>query len=201
MFFIYSPFFFFAARRLDRPPIIEMMEKDVFNIPGMEWAIFRLATTATVVSIEVDTNHFKGNAPDYVTIEGTMQRGDSSTEFNENEWTVIVEKMRLQPHKQHSYKREIKNVGPFNCVRITIAPDGGLSRVRILGHRFIEKPAEEATNATAEPETETDTKTDTKTETSNKANDSTPTNETNNSKAEVTPTENNEEQSAENGCD
>lgn len=122
---------FLSARRLDRPPIIEMTEKDVFNIPGTEWAIFRLATTSTVVSIEVDTNHFKGNAPDYVTIEGTMQRGDCSTEFNENEWTAIIEKMRLQPHKQHSYKREIKNVGPFNCVRITIAPDGGVSRVRV----------------------------------------------------------------------
>lgn len=99
---------------MDRPPIIEMAEKDVFNIPGSEWAIFRLATTCTVVSVEVDTNHFKGNAPDYVTIEGTMQRGDSV----DTEWNVIIEKMKLQPHKQHLFKREIKNVGPFNCVRM-----------------------------------------------------------------------------------
>lgn len=194
-----------------------MVEKDVFNIPGTEWAIFRLATTATVVSIEVDTNHFKGNAPDYVTIEGTMRRDDSCTDFNENEWTVIIEKMRLQPHKQHSYKREIKNIGPYNCVRITIAPDGGLSRIRILGHRFIEKPVEEAANATTIAETESELKTEvetkTKTETENgtengtenktmnKTNDSTPANETNNSKDETTPIENNQEQHAENGCD
>lgn len=186
-----------------------MTEKDVFNIPGMEWAIFRLATAATIVSIEVDTNHFKGNAPDYVTIEGRMQRGDFSTEINEKEWTVIIEKMRLQPHKQHSYKREIKNVGPFNCVRITIAPDGGVSRVRILGHRYIEKPAEDVTNSTtvpetvAESETETKTKSETKieTESSNKDNNGTPKNETNDSKDETTPNENHQEQNAENGCD
>lgn len=196
----------YAARRLDRPAIIELVEKDVFNIPGTEWAIFRLATAATIVSIEVDTNHFKGNAPDYVTIEGAMHRGDFSTEFDESEWIVIIEKMRLQPHKQHSYKREIKNVGPFNCVRITIAPDGGISRVRILGHRFIEKPAEEVTNSELEPVTENETKTNSETkngtETPIKANDSTPTNdETNDSKDETTPNENNKEQSVENGCD
>lgn len=212
----------FAARRLDRPPIIEMLEKDVFNIPGTEWAIFRLATAATIVSIEVDTNHFKGNAPDYVTIEGTMQRGDLPTEIKESEWTVIIEKMRLQPHKQHSYKKEIKNVGPFNYVKITIAPDGGVSRVRIYGHRFIEKPAEDATNATAEIENniKTETKIEngnesaTETETSNKTNDKTndskasnDANETNDSKDETTPKENNQlenaenAENAENGCD
>lgn len=186
-----------------------MTEKDVFNIPGTEWAIFRLATAATVVSIEVDTNHFKGNAPDYVTIEGTMQRNGTSTEFNEIEWVAIIEKMRLQPHKQHSYKREIKNVGPFNCVRITIAPDGGCSRVRILGHRYIEKPAEVAANDTAEPETKVETnsetktemKTETETETSNKTNECTPEIETNNSNNETTSIENNQEQNAENGCE
>lgn len=195
-----------TARRLDRPAVIEMVEKDVFNIPGTEWAIFRLATAATIVSIEVDTNHFKGNAPDYVTIEGTMHRGDLPTEFDETKWTVIIERMRLLPHKQHSYKREIKNVGPFNCVRITIAPDGGLSRVRILGHRFIEKPAEEVTNSDPEPETGTKTESETKieNETSNKVNDATPTNETketNDAKEETTPIENNQEKSAANGCD
>lgn len=204
-----TPFIFCTARRLDRPPVIEMVEKDVFNIPGTEWAIFRLATAATIVSIEVDTNHFKGNAPDYVTIEGTMQRGgDFTTECNDNtEWIPIIEKMRLQPHKQHTYKREIKNVGPFNYVRITIAPDGGVSRIRILGHRFIEKPAEEATPE-PEPETKTETKNEAKTESTieatNNTNDSKATNETNNSKDakdETTPNENNEEQKAENGCD
>lgn len=168
-----------------------MTEKDVYNIPGMEWAIFRLGTTTTVVSVEVDTNHFKGNSPDYVTIEGTMQHGDSSTEFNEKGWTVIIEKMRLQPHKQHFYKREIKNVGPFNCVRITIAPDGGISRVRILGHRFIEKPAEEAAKETTEFESTPANAHGTSNEIEDK-----PANDTKNFK-----NENHQEQNAENGCD
>lgn len=116
-----------------------MTEKDVLNIPGFEWAIFRLGTMSKIVSIDVDTSHFKGNAPEHVTIEGTPKRGDFTTDFSENEWIVIIDKMKLQPHKAHSFKKEIKNAGPFNCVRITMAPDGGISRVRIHGQVFIEK--------------------------------------------------------------
>lgn len=127
-----------------------MTEKDVLNVPGFEWAIFRLGTMATVVSIEIDTNHFKGNAPEYVTIEGTARRGDYTTTFNDTDWTVIVDKIKVQPHKLHVIKKEIKNTGPFNCVRIIMAPDGGISRVRILGQAFIEKIEKNGTNETRE---------------------------------------------------
>lgn len=119
-----------------------MTDKDVFNIPGSEWAIFRFGAMTTISSIDIDTNHFKGNAPEYVTIEGTTQHDDILTNFEKNEWVLILDKMKLQPHKLQSFKKDFKNTGPFNCVRITIAPDGGISRVRIFGQRFIEKPIE-----------------------------------------------------------
>lgn len=129
-----------TARRLDRPAIIELTEKDILNIPGSEWAIFRLASKSTIVSIDVDTNHFKGNAPEYVTIEGTAIRGDFSTNFDDHEWTVILDKIKLQPHKSHSFKKDIKNSGPFSSIKITMAPDGGISRVRVFGQIVFEKP-------------------------------------------------------------
>lgn len=123
-----------------------MTEKDVLNVPGFEWATFRLGTMSTVVSIEIDTNHFKGNAPEYVTIEGTARRGDYTTTFNDTDWIVIVDKIKVQPHKLHVIKKELKNNGPFNCVRIVMAPDGGISRVRIFGQVFIEKIEKNGTN-------------------------------------------------------
>lgn len=123
-----------------------MSEKDVLNVPGCEWAIFRLGTMTTIASIDIDTNHFKGNAPEYVTIEGTTRRGDFTTIFNDNDWTVILDKIKVQPHKLHIIKKEIKNTGPFNSIRITMAPDGGISRVRIFGQVFIEKIEKNGTN-------------------------------------------------------
>lgn len=116
-----------------------MIEKDSLNIPGFEWAIFRLGTMSTISSIEVDTNHFKGNAAENVTIEGTTRRGDCTTVFNDSEWTVILDKTKLQAHKSHTFKKEIKNAGPFYCIRIIMAPDGGISRVRVFGQKSADK--------------------------------------------------------------
>lgn len=129
---------------MDRPAIIELTDKNILNIPGSEWAIFRLAGKATIVSIDVDTNHFKGNAPEYVTIEGTLQCGDHSTNFDDCEWTVILDKVKLQPHKLHAIKKEVKSNGPFSSIRITMAPDGGISRVRVWGQLCFEKPEPQA---------------------------------------------------------
>lgn len=123
---------------MDRPPILEIDEKGILNVPGSEWAIFRLGSIATIASIEVDTNHFKGNYPDNIKIEGTEQRCDDAYEksLDGAEWVLIMDKQKLHPHKQHTFKKEITSTGPFNAVRITIAPDGGVSRVRIFGTIF-----------------------------------------------------------------
>lgn len=120
-----------TARRLDRPSIIEIDDEGILKIPGNEYAIFKLAALSNINSIEVDTNHFKGNFPDNVCIEGTNHVDDDI--LDSVEWSTILPKQKLSAHRQHYYKKEIQSHGPYNFVRITIAPDGGLSRVRIMG--------------------------------------------------------------------
>lgn len=120
-----------TARRLDRPAILEADENGILKVPGSEWAIFKLAATSNINSIEIDTNHFKGNFPDSVLVEGT-NHSDRDTLVSA-EWSTILDKTKLSAHKQHYYKKEILSRGPFNFVRITIAPDGGISRVRVMG--------------------------------------------------------------------
>lgn len=120
-----------TARRLDRPAILEADENGMLKVPGNEWAIFQLAGLSNINCIEIDTNHFKGNFPDSVWVEGAVVRDGSSVASTE--WTLIVDKQKLNAHKQHYYKREILSRGPFNFIRITMAPDGGISRVRVMG--------------------------------------------------------------------
>lgn len=48
----------------------------VIQVPGSEWALFKLGHVGRVHSIEVDTNHFKGNFPDSVKIEGILASDD-----------------------------------------------------------------------------------------------------------------------------
>lgn len=121
-----------TSRRLDRPAILEADDLGILKVPGSEWAVFQMAGRGTITSIEVDTCHFKGNFPDSVKVEGLLLN-DSNSLIGAS-WTPILEKQKLSANKQHYYKNEIKNAGPFNFVMITMAPDGGISRVRLLGN-------------------------------------------------------------------
>ena len=38
--------------------------------PGHDWILIRLGARGTINTIEVDTNHFKGNYPDRCSLEG-----------------------------------------------------------------------------------------------------------------------------------
>ena len=64
-----------TARRLDRPAVLEVSKEhghgDTLEIPGFEWCAFKLGIPGFMKVIEVDTNHFKGNFPDSIAIEGT----------------------------------------------------------------------------------------------------------------------------------
>ncbi|XP_063228579.1 allantoicase-like isoform X2 [Bacillus rossius redtenbacheri] len=115
-----------TARRLDRPCVLEEDENGILKVPGSEWAVFKLAHCGTIDSIEVDTLHFKGNYPDSVWLEGSL--GDDLN------WKTCLPRKKLSPHRLHAYTRaDIHHEGPFSHVRVTIAPDGGISRLRVWG--------------------------------------------------------------------
>lgn len=82
-----------TARRLDRPAILETDPCGILQVPGNEWAVFRLGYIGGVSHIEVDTKHFKGNFPDSVKIEGTLMK--PTREWNNREaaqcdWLTIL---------------------------------------------------------------------------------------------------------------
>ncbi len=91
--------------------------------PGHDWSIVQLASQGTIHRVEVDTAHFKGNAPGSFILEV----GDGET------WHEIVARTRLQPHTRHLYFDEIAPHGPVTHARLSIFPDGGVSRLRLWG--------------------------------------------------------------------
>lgn len=40
---------------------LQVDEKGILQVPGCEWAIFRLGHPGVISRIELDTNHFKGD--------------------------------------------------------------------------------------------------------------------------------------------
>lgn len=100
-----------------------------------DWVIVRLAHKGYVEKILIDTAHFKGNYPDSCMIEGCTisYKEESELEGNSIEWKTILPQSKLSADHEHEFEKEIVNKGPFTHVRLSIFPDGGISRMRIWG--------------------------------------------------------------------
>ncbi|KAM5165089.1 putative inactive allantoicase [Mantella aurantiaca] len=131
-----------TARRLDRPPILKVDDKGILQLPGNEWTVFRLGHPGLITHIEIDTNHFKGNSPNSCKIEASVltpkeEEEKSKAKWDEKFdriWTTLLPVTQLQPHKNHFIDGTLISLQEVvTHVRITIAPDGGVSRVRLWG--------------------------------------------------------------------
>ncbi|MGH7326837.1 MAG: 2-oxo-4-hydroxy-4-carboxy-5-ureidoimidazoline decarboxylase, partial [Polyangiaceae bacterium] len=101
-----------------------------------DWLLLRLAAEGVVETIEVDTNHFKGNFPESCAIEGKIAKATTTPgELVENEasWKPVLSRTKLQAHTRHFYSKELDHRGPFTHLRLRIFPDGGVSRLRVHG--------------------------------------------------------------------
>lgn len=104
--------------------------------PGNDWVVVRLGAAGRIRSIEVDTNHFKGNYPDRCSIDGVFLDRDVPAEFLASltvPWIPILPPTSLRPHEQRVFEGEIVARGPFTHVRLNVLPDGGVSRLRVRG--------------------------------------------------------------------
>ncbi|MDB5208904.1 MAG: alc [Flavisolibacter sp.] len=102
--------------------------------PGnKDWVILKLATQGTIERIVVDTCHFKGNYPDSCSIEGCFSNDDEAVLSNKSDWQTILPQQKLSADHEHEFIKEITNHSIFSHVRLTIYPDGGVSRLRLFG--------------------------------------------------------------------
>ena len=100
--------------------------------PGHDWAIVKLGARGTVVRVEIDTNHFKGNYPDTASLDGIDAPGARLDELVAARWTGILPQTKLQAHRRHVFAAP-GSPGAVSHVRLNIFPDGGISRLRVHG--------------------------------------------------------------------
>ena len=104
--------------------------------PGHDWILVRLGATAEIEKVEVDTAHFKGNYPDRCSLQASMAGNESDEELaaKAEKWPELLSPQKLSMDQQHFFqKQQLQDLGPVNCVRLNIFPDGGISRLRIFG--------------------------------------------------------------------
>lgn len=90
--------------------------------PGNDWAIFRLGLPGTVEVVEVDTRHFKGNAPGWVSIQLS---GGGET------WEEVVDRVEVKPDVVNLMTLDQPVAAGY--LRLDIHPDGGVARLRVRG--------------------------------------------------------------------
>ncbi|MCP2249316.1 allantoicase [Lentzea aerocolonigenes] len=91
---------------------------------GNDWVSLRLAAAGVVRLVELDTSHFKGNAPGWASVRGCDEREDPEA------WFDLLPRTRLQPDTRHRFVVD----GPeVTHARLDIYPDGGMARLRLIG--------------------------------------------------------------------
>jgi len=103
--------------------------------PGHEWTIVRLARRGVIERLEIDTDHFKGNAPASCMLEYCEigEKNESREKFDPRraKWSTLLPESPLQPHSRHRF--EVADSPPATHVRLNIYPDGGVARLRLFG--------------------------------------------------------------------
>lgn len=103
--------------------------------PGHDWAVVELGTAGRIDEIIVDTAHFKGNYPDRCVIQATATAAGTPAEIaaQAERWSVLLPEVKLQADHIHVFTAGIADLGPVRFVRLNILPDGGVSRLRLIG--------------------------------------------------------------------
>ena len=109
---------------------------------GHDWTIVRLGARGTIRRVEVDTRHFKGNAPGACSLDafdgdeaGALRHADAGAE----QWKALLTRTPLQPHARHTFEDTVVNLGDVTHVRFNIFPDGGVGRLRLFGRPWASK--------------------------------------------------------------
>jgi allantoicase len=105
--------------------------------PGHDWAIVKLATRGTLHRVEIDTDHFKGNAPGRCMVEFADARSVPNADVQTlagkvGAWHMLVRETPLEPHSRHRFTDLVARA-PATHVRLNIYPDGGIARMRLYG--------------------------------------------------------------------
>ena len=136
----------FSALKRSFPMKVDMMEKHPLGsqafIPMKETTFLAFVAPEgdkpDLNKIEISTHHFKGNFPNYCSLQATYLSSKSSKQIlnSSNKWKYLLKKTKLLANKTHIFKNSLMKKEKINHIKINIFPDGGISRFRIFGKKI-----------------------------------------------------------------
>jgi allantoicase len=102
--------------------------------PGHDWVILKMGAPGVIGKIIVDTAHFKGNYPDSCSLEACHVATGAVDAFlaAPHVWRDLLPQTKLKANYRHIFTK-LNDVGSATHVRFNIYPDGGVSRLRLVG--------------------------------------------------------------------
>ena len=101
---------------------------------GHDWIIIK-CLQGSVKQFEISTHHFKGNYPNQFSLEGIHckinSKKISKILLNPKNWSNLISKSYLKAHQVHKFVLKKKLI--INYLKLNIYPDGGVSRIKVLG--------------------------------------------------------------------
>jgi allantoicase len=99
---------------------------------GEDWVIVRLGAPGALRDVVVDTTHFRGNAPAQCRLDGCAVDGHPSPDdLRQAEWVPLLPLRAVDPDARNRFA--VTAPQRVTHVRLTIVPDGGVARLRLLG--------------------------------------------------------------------
>ena len=99
---------------------------------GNDWVLVQLGMPFTIAISEIDTSHFKGNAPGWAALRGAdTRKADRSDLDDPANWADLLARTELRPDTRHRFR--VVPAPPVTHVRLDVWPDGGVARLRLTG--------------------------------------------------------------------
>ncbi|MEE9313249.1 MAG: allantoicase [Rhizobiaceae bacterium] len=106
------------------------------RVPGNDWSILKLGHAGVVEKILINTDFFKGNFPDRCSLRGGYIEGylsEDELQVASENWPLLLDDTKLSADADHWF--EAQDHKPITHVRLDIFPDGGVSRLRLMGKK------------------------------------------------------------------
>ncbi|KAI6045963.1 galactose-binding domain-like protein [Pisolithus marmoratus] len=99
-----------------------------------DWVIVRLGAPGRLQSAEIDTANFVGNFPESCELHA-INSARYVPDSDSVDWVTVLSRVKLGPHRRHFFQLEADHESIFTHVKLTIYPDGGIKRLRVIGTR------------------------------------------------------------------
>ena len=104
--------------------------------PGYDWVILKLGREGLISHFEINTHYFKGNYPSHCSIQISSYLSLTSINKIVQEslkWKFSHKEIKLKANSDLIIKNNFKSNSYTSFIKLSIFPDGGISRFRAFG--------------------------------------------------------------------